>query len=733
MNTMLSKTRLLAVALAMLGALTALAADIPLDPNLVALFADLHVTMDNKNQHQRAGLERCVREVLALNPRPANVLFYGDLSIDRGATNDYRMLKTLVKPLDDAGVRWHAAFGNHDRRAPFFAIFPECAAASLVPDRLVSLVETPHADFVLLDSCLEGPVHGGLDDAQRAWLRTVLSGRSKPVFVGAHHPLHETGIATLLAATPACKGYVYGHNHNWLQQETSGVQTLCLPSTGHWGDIGYVLVRLSADEAVFSLKQHDYYTPRPAATPEQAKPEWAARAKRNDGSQWRVPLKGEESGFVPLFNGRDLTGWVPCSIAPETFFVRDGLIITTGDPIGTLRTEKMYENFIIDFEWRHMKSGGNSGLFIWADALPVAGSPFSRGIEIQVLDPGFNVKGKNEWYSTHGDVFAVNGAKLTVAGRISPNGQRSFPAEERTRPSPEWNHYRVAAINGDISLSVNGKEVTIAYGASPRKGYLMLESEGSECQFRNIRIKELPSTQPKPEEIAREGDGFVPLFNGVDLRGWKVPEGDNGHWKVIDGVIDYDARSEAAGDKNLWSQQAFKDFDLVVDWRIKETPYTNPNARSILPDGSDEKGPDGKVIALAIPDSDSGVFLRGSGKYQVNIWCWPIGSGEMYGVRLDRAMPPEVRAGVTPKLKADNPVGKWNRFEIAMRGNTVRVLLNGKAVLPGVAIPNLPESGPIALQHHGSMQDGVWNSPPSLMQFRNIFIRETSLQPLKEE
>jgi hypothetical protein len=123
MNTMLSRTRLLAVALAMLGALTALAADIPLDPNLVALFADLHVTMDNKNQHQRAGLERCVREVLALNPRPANVLFYGDLSIDRGATNDYRMLRTLVKPLDDAGVRWHAAFGNHDRRAPFFAIF----------------------------------------------------------------------------------------------------------------------------------------------------------------------------------------------------------------------------------------------------------------------------------------------------------------------------------------------------------------------------------------------------------------------------------------------------------------------------------------------------------------------------------------------------------------------------------------------------------------------------------
>ncbi|MBP7636298.1 MAG: DUF1080 domain-containing protein [Kiritimatiellae bacterium] len=501
MNTMPLRSRMLAAALAMLGAAAAQAADIPLDPNLVALFADLHATTTKNNPHQRAGLERCTREVLALNPRPANVLFYGDLSFNHGDTNDYRLLRTLVKPLEEAGIRWHAAMGNHDRRAPFLAAFPERAAAvPLVPERLVSLVETPHADFILLDTCLEGPVNGGLDDAQRAWLRTVLSGRVKPVFVGAHHPLAETGLATLLAASPACKGYVFGHNHTWRQKATDGVQTLCLPSTGHWGDIGYVLVRLSADEAAFTLKQHDCYTPRPAATPEQAKPEWAERVKRNDGSQWRVPLKGDESGFVPLFNGRDLSGWVPCNVPADTFFVRDGMIVTTGEPIGTMRTEKMYENFIIDFEWRHMKAGGNSGLFIWSDALPVAGSPFSRGIEVQVLDPGFNVKGKNEWYSTHGDIFAVNGARLTVAGRISPNGQRSFPAEERTRPSPEWNHYRVAAINGDISLSVNGKEVTIARAAEPRKGYLMLESEGSECHFRNIVIRELASQTSKEEQ-----------------------------------------------------------------------------------------------------------------------------------------------------------------------------------------------------------------------------------------
>ncbi len=112
------------------------------------------------------------------------------------------------------------------------------------------------------------------------------------------------------------------------------------------------------------------------------------------------------------------------------------------------------------------------------------------------------------------------------------------------------------------------------------------------------------------------------------------------------------------------------------------------------------------------------------GKYQVNIWCWPVGSGEMYGVRRDASRPAEVRAGATPQVKADNPVGQWNRFDITVRGSTVKVLLNGKVVLPGVTIPGLPERGPIALQHHGSQKDGQWTSPPSLLQFRNVFVRE---------
>ncbi len=218
--------------------------------------------------------------------------------------------------------------------------------------------------------------------------------------------------------------------------------------------------------------------------------------------------------------------------------------------------------------------------------------------------------------------------------------------------------------------------------------------------------------------------GFESLFNGRDFAGWTIPVGDNGHWKVVDGVIDYDARSEAPGDKNLWTEREYGDFILKVDWRIKETPYINPRVPYILPDGTHARDTQGKPLTLSLPDSDSGIFLRGQGRYQVNIWCWPIGSGEMYGIRMDPKTSPELRAAVTPRTQADKPVGEWNQFEITVRGNTVSVILNGKSVLPGATIPDLPRRGRLALQHHGAERDGQWTSPPSLVQFKNIFIKE---------
>jgi Domain of Unknown Function (DUF1080) len=218
--------------------------------------------------------------------------------------------------------------------------------------------------------------------------------------------------------------------------------------------------------------------------------------------------------------------------------------------------------------------------------------------------------------------------------------------------------------------------------------------------------------------------GFVSLFNGRDLANWVVPEGDNGHWKVLDGVIDYDARSEAKK-KDLWTEKEYGDFTLKIDWKIKEMHGLYPMPE-ILPSGDYKLGPDGKPILTPRPNADSGIYLRGSTKSQVNIWCWPCGSGEIYGYRMDKKMPPEVRAGCVPKVCADKPVGEWNTFEITMKGDRLTVVLNGQTVIENVQLPKVPAKGRIGLQHHGGFdaKKGEYAPASSLMQFRNVFVKE---------
>lgn len=225
-------------------------------------------------------------------------------------------------------------------------------------------------------------------------------------------------------------------------------------------------------------------------------------------------------------------------------------------------------------------------------------------------------------------------------------------------------------------------------------------------------------------EANGQNDEYTPIFNGQDLSGWIIPEGDGGHWQVIDGVIDYDAMSEAEGDKNLWTEDDYGDFVLRIDWRIKDIPFINPNVPIIRPDGSHQLDANGEIIRMSVPDADSGIYLRGMSKAQVNIWSWPVGSGEVYGYRMDPDMTPEVVAGVTPSSFADNHIGEWNTFEITMIGDRLTVVLNDQTIIDDVQLPDVEDRGPIALQHHGNKVDGEWASSPSLVQFRNIYIKE---------
>ena len=208
--------------------------------------------------------------------------------------------------------------------------------------------------------------------------------------------------------------------------------------------------------------------------------------------------------FKSLFNGKDLSGWVPVNTAADTWMVRDGLLICSGHPIGVMRSEKQYENFILHIEWRHMEPGGNSGVFVWSNAQPVPGKRLPDGVEVQMLEldwVNLNMRdGKKPPVAyVHGELFGVNGVE-TVPD--NPRGRRSKSIENRAKGRGEWNVYDVVAVDGVIKLSVNGKFVNGISRSTQKKGYLCLESEGAEIHFRNIQIMELPPGVTAPDQIA---------------------------------------------------------------------------------------------------------------------------------------------------------------------------------------------------------------------------------------
>ena len=415
----------------------------------------------------------------------------------------------------------------------------------------------------------------------------------------------------------------------------------------------------------------------------------------------------DEAGFAPLFNGKDLSGWVPVQVAPSTFTVKDGLIVCTGVPTGVMRTDRQYENFVLELDYMHLVPGGNSGLFIWSDAITAVGQPFTRAIEVQILDGR-----TSENYTSHGDVFSIHGAHMKP-DRPHPGGwERCLPSEQRAKGAGEWNHYRVECNNGSLKLAVNGKVVSGGSNISPRKGYICLESEGGTVHFRNIRIKELPSTNPDPADVATPDQGFKSIYTGVDLSGWVQSEGHKGHWQPKDWTLVYDGKSEAA-DKSLWTEKEYGDFTLIADWRFTRKPETK-SYPVLLPTGAVAKNADGSEKRVEVADAgDSGIYLRGSKKAEVNLWFQPVGSGEIWGYRTDTSLPAAVRAGATPKTRADKKPGEWNRIVITMKGENATVVVNGQAVIENTRLPGIPARGRIGLQHH--------DNP---IEFANLYVRE---------
>jgi hypothetical protein len=352
-------------------------------------------------------------------------------------------------------------------------------------------------------------------------------------------------------------------------------------------------------------------------------------------------------------------------------------------------TEGIYADYVLDFEFQ-LAPGANNGLGLH---YPGEGNGAYTGIELQILDDAHPKYTELKDYQFHGSIYTL--APATSGG---------------LKPAGEWNQQRVTVLGAAVEVKLNGRKILEAnldelaaknpqhQGVKRRAGHITWLGHGDRVAFRKIMIGEVAP----PAEASAEAPGYKPIFDGKTLSGWKHDPGNTHNWMATNGILKHSGQKGAVND--LWTEASYGDFSLAFHWR-----WAGRGPRQaqpvVLADGSEARNASGAVERVEIEELDSGIYLRGSTKSQVNLWNWPIGSGEVYGYRTDKAASAEVRAGVTPKTKADRPLGEWNHTVITMKGDRLTVVLNGMTVISEAQLPGVDAQGPIGLQHHGSAID----------------------------
>ncbi len=376
---------------------------------------------------------------------------------------------------------------------------------------------------------------------------------------------------------------------------------------------------------------------------------------------------------ISLFNGTDLKGWINVNQAPDNWLVKEGRIECAGKVPGYLSSENSYHAFTLEFDYLPLQADTNAFWVLHTELLPSVGSPFPDGERV---------------------VFKT--ARENVGDRL-------------------WDHYKILYDRGWVTVWVNDDDyMRLAVPDTFALKHFSFVSDKSSFFVKDISIRKI-STNKNKNSSHLSGFHFQSLYNNTDLRHWKMEPGHEGHWTAQSRVINYDGRSSEK-DKCLWSKKSFRDFILVADVRLTREPEPALTP-VILPNGENALNADGSAREVEVPYAgDTGIYLRGNSKSQVNIGYRYIGSGEIYGYRVDKKLSPEVRAGVTPVKKADKPPGEWNRFVITLKGDRVTVVLNNETVINNAQLPGIPAEGAIALQDD--------HADNNLFQFANIYIRE---------
>ena len=208
-------------------------------------------------------------------------------------------------------------------------------------------------------------------------------------------------------------------------------------------------------------------------------------------SEWSQLLDNEDSSDNPI-------KWINVNTEEETWTLNGTELICYGNPIGVVRSEKQYQNFVMHIEWKHMDPGGNSGTFIWSKAIP-GENRLPDGVEVQMLEldwVNLNTRdGKKppEAY-VHGELFGVGGVEIEPD---NPRGVRSKSIENLCKPRGQWNTYDVVCVDGVVKLSVNGTFVNGISKSTQKSGHICLEAEGAEIHFRNLKVVELPDNSSR--------------------------------------------------------------------------------------------------------------------------------------------------------------------------------------------------------------------------------------------
>ena len=419
----------------------------------------------------------------------------------------------------------------------------------------------------------------------------------------------------------------------------------------------------------------------------------------------------DKDGFVALFNGKDLTGWVGKGYQVE----EGGILHGIKNKVGYLRTTHKFADFHLKFDFK-LTPGANNGLGI---RYPGTGNAAHNAMELQILDFRHerymkDGKSKLQPYQNHGGIYTLVAPKMDAL-------------EKALKPANEWNHQEVIADGYTIKIILNGIVIQDAdllalsktdphfkgkTGWKNTEGYIAFLGHRDELFFRNIAIKPLlPNYENDSKNVAPEG--FTALFNGKDLTGW------HGGPNTKDPVefASLPAEEKAA-------EQAKMDATIAKHWKV------DPKDNSIVSDGSPranylttkkaygnfEFTVDYKTVAKA----DSGVYLRGTP--QVQIWDtteaagkWKIGANFGSGGLWNNKKNPRMAM-----IHADKPFGQWNRLRIKLVDDKCTVWLNGQKTVDNVVYEKfyksasaLPAKAPIQLQTHGGE-----------IRWRNLFIKE---------